>query len=200
MDLEPAPPLRAIMFATKSGSRYESWYALKDSISKCAAGEVSYRLTCWDKTDPVQSYLVVRLKSGMIFEAVGLREEPDALVLYVQGSCIGQLLEKEVEKAAVSWWRRLMGGERLWHFVLRDQLIGYIELKYPVSKTTRLLFHLHNRESLPIGVASVWGREETRFVIPPDAPQIDECYLERVHFLLAIIFRVLICHVDLSSS
>lgn len=199
MNLESDPPLRAIMFATRSGSRYESWYALKDSISKCAAGEVSYRLTYWDKTDPVQSYLVVRLRSGMILEAVGLRAEPAAQELYVQGSCIGQLLEKEAPKA-VSWWRRLMGGERMWHFVVGDHFIGHIELKYPVSKTTRLCFHLHNDVSLPLGVASVWGRDETRFVIPPDTPQISECYLERVHFLLAIIFRVLICHVDLSSS
>jgi len=41
--------------------------------------------------------------------------------------------------------------------------------------------------------AFVWGSPESKFVIRPDSPELNEPYLEKLHFLLAIIFRVMIC-------
>jgi len=93
-----------------------------------------------------------------------------------------------------------LGARRLWQVFLRDTLIGRIECNFCVSNKTRLSLQLSDGTSLPIGLGSVWGREETRFVIPPDTPEVTDGDLETLHFLLAIVFRALIFQLDFSSS
>jgi hypothetical protein len=198
LDAELTTGLRAITFATRSGSDADSWYALKDSLSRRAAGEAAHCVS-FDVTDPVQSYLVVRLLSDIVLEAVIFRSDPMTLLLYHQGAGFARLVEQNVS-APVGWWRRLLGGKRLWMVYANDELLASIVLEYPVRKTTRLLLVCENGLSLPIGVASRWRHKDSSFVIPPDTAEIDNAGLERLHFLVAVIFRIVVCHVDLSSS
>ena len=77
-----------------------------------------------------------------------------------------------------------------------EKTIGTIELEYPVSKKSRLFLQLSNSTSLPLGLASRWGRKETRFVIPPDTPDVADPQLETLHFLLGVLFRTVILRLD----
>jgi hypothetical protein len=189
--------LRAITFGTRTGSRYESWYCLRESPSRRPAGEVSHRIIRWGTTDPIQSYLVVRLRSGLVLEAVGSRAFPSALDLHLAGIAFANLNE-EPRARPKSWFQRAFGGERRWDVYLQGEVLGSIDLKYPVSNRSRLFLKLPEGVTLPIGLGSVWGRTETKFVIPPDAPEVADYAMENLYFLVAVCFRVLIFQLDLS--
>jgi len=79
---------------------------------------------------------------------------------------------------------------------MHDETIGTIELEYPVGKKSRLFVRLKDSTSLPLGLASRWGKKETRFVIPPDTPHVAGPELETLHFLLGVLFRTVILRLD----
>ncbi len=181
--------LRAITFATHTGSESEGWWGLKDHISGSVAGEVCF-CRIRSRTDPVQGYVCVRLSSGALLEAVEFASAPRITHLFARGTALGRMIEEQLPRDA-SWWRRIIGGKRIWQVFLRERMIGSVDLNYPLDKNSRLLLQTVDGTSLPIGLASVWGREETRFVIPPDAPRVNDD-LEALHFLLVIVFRILL--------
>jgi len=198
LNVTQATPLRAMTFATRTGSQSESWYALKDSVAKRACGEVCHS-SFMSKTDPIQDYVVVRLWSGALLEAVEFVSDPGVVYFYVQGTALGRMCEEDVPRPK-TWWQRLLGGTRIWRVLLHEKMIGSVELNYPVTKTTtkatRVFLQLTDGRSLPIGLANVWFRKETTFVIPPDTPTVTDSDLEMLHFLLVIVFRVVVTSLD----
>lgn len=191
LDTKQGISLRAITFATRCGSDSDGWYALKDEVSRRAAGEVSYCRT-YTKTDPVHCYICVRLASGLCLESVEFASARGITHLFAQGRVLGRMVEEELPREK-SLWRRILGGRRAWQVFLHERMIGRIEVTYPVSKRSRLLLHLNTGISLPVGLANLWFRKATRFVIPPDAPAASDDDLEVLHFLINIVFRVLFC-------
>ncbi len=196
--LEQDTPSKAMMFATCTGSDATSRYALKDSVSGKAVGEASY----WSmgrKEDTVGAYVVASLRSSVFLEAVAFQSAPREFQLYRQGIAFGSLVEQDLPKPE-GFWRRFLGGKRLWHVFLQDDMIGQIEFSYPLSKKSRLFLELNDTVSLPIGLASVWFKKDSSFVIPPDTPEVSDPDLETLHFLLAIVFRIAILNLDRCSG
>lgn len=188
--------LRAITFATRTGTESEGWWGLKDHVSGSVAGEVCFR-RIKSKTDPVQGYVCVRLSSGALLEAVEFASAPQITHFFARGTALGRMVEEELPRET-SWWRRIIGGKRLWQVFLHETMIGSVTLTYPLGKKSRLLLQMVGGASLPIGLASVWFREGTRFVIPSDAPRVNDD-LEVLHFLLVVRFRILF-HLDFCTG
>ena len=194
---EPDPPLRNVLYYIRSGNIHESRYGLQDFQSHKVVGQIQHRWKTWGETDPVQIYLGIRFRSGRALEALGFRAEPAILHLFDSGRFLGKVIEKQVAPDK-RWWRRLLGGERLWHLYLGDEFIGVLQLDYPIGKRTVLQVQLHNGVVWPIHVASVWfgGRAASRFVIPPQAPDVPSEELQALYFTLSAVMRIHVCHVD----
>lgn len=196
-DIEKDIPLRAIAFATRWGSESEGWYGLKDTMSGSAAGEVFYCRTC-SKTDPVRFYVCARLASGLVLECVEFASLPRITQFFACGRVLGRMVEEQLPREK-SLWPRILGGRRAWEVFLYEVMIGRIEYAYPLSKHSRLLMQLSTGISLPIGLANVWFRKSTKYVIPPDAPVLGDQHLEVLYFWLNITFRILF-QLDFSAS
>ncbi|HWB08672.1 MAG TPA: hypothetical protein VG826_05590 [Pirellulales bacterium] len=182
------PPLREIMFHHSTGSRCEGWRALRGVQCRRVAGEIVHRTWPSPINDPVESYIGIRLQSGKMLEALGFRCESGALSLYLDGAMFGRIVEKELPRPK-GWWKRLLGGERLWHIFLHDEFIGVVQLAYPVGNTTVLSFQLHNGVALPIRLGTEWFQPATKFVIPPATPHLADVDLETLHFVLSAVMR-----------
>ncbi|HUY91763.1 MAG TPA: hypothetical protein VMV10_23675 [Pirellulales bacterium] len=195
----PDPPLRNLLYYIRSGDRHESRYGLQDLDSRKVVGEILYRWKTWGDGDPVEIYLGIRLRSGRALEAIGFRCEPGTLYLFDNGNRFGRFIEKQLPPDK-RWWRRMLGGERLWHVHLQEEFIGVLQLVYPVGKRTVIHVQLHNGVTWPICVASLAFRKESRFVIPPEAPEVPTDDLKTLYFMLSSIMRLHVCNVDLDST
>lgn len=190
-DITQHIPLRNIAFGTLAGSESGGWWGLRDTVSRRIAGEVIWCRTYTGATDPVHRYICVGLSSGLVLESIEFASAPETAHFFAAGARFGRMVEQQLPEDP-SWWRRFFFGKRAWQVFLHDTMIGSVELQYPLSKKTRLLLQLSGGTSLPIGLACVWFRKSTRFVIPPDTPEVSEPDLEMLHFLLVIVFRILL--------
>lgn len=183
-------PLRSLMFATRTSAGGEYWYALAardEPRRRVWAGEVLYdcrRL----KRDPLIAYLAIRLAWGVVFEGVEMADQPGRLLVAGQGAVLGSVVELETPKPT-SLWRRFVGGTRRWQVSLGDAVVGYIDFEYPVDKKTVLTLQFSDGTALPIRLASLWLKRETKYVIPPQTPSAGDADLEALHFVLSVAFR-----------
>lgn len=190
----PDPPLRDLLYGVRSGNIHESRHGLQDLHSRKYVGQIVHQWQTWDDGDPVDVYLGIGLQSGRAFEAVGFRCEPNTLNLFDSGTSLGRLVEKQLPPDK-RWWRRMLGGERLWHVFLHEEFIGVLQLVYPVGNSTVLQVKLHNGVAWPICLGRVWFRVETRFVIPPDAPPVPTDDLLALYVTLSALMRIHVGHV-----
>lgn len=189
----PEPSLRNLMYGFHAGDDVKSAQGLQDASSRKYVGEIVHRWKTWGDDDPVEVYLGIRLQSRRVLEGIGFRGDPSTLYLFDSGDAIGKLVEKRLPPDK-RWWRRVLGGERLWHLYLHDEFIGVLQLEYQLRHYMVVHLQLHNGVRWPICLRRVWFRQETRFVIPPDAPHVPTAELEALYFTVSAIMRIHVCH------
>jgi len=190
--------LRNIRFGPLQGDEAVGGYSLFGRASDRPVGEAFFRKVT-SSEDPTASYLLIRLGRSVSAEAIAFKDDERRLMVFWEGKSLGGLVEEEII-GHQSWWRRVFARRRLWHVRFGNGGTGRVCLQYPVSRRSRLYVRCDNGVYMPIQLGSVWFRPRTRYVIPPDTPKFGTIERERMHFMLAIVFRTLIICMDQSSD
>ena len=181
------------------------------------------------KRDPhVAAYLGVKM-GNTTFEGILDACDRKRLTICHNGSPYGAIVEvpEETDKPT-SLWQRLFRGKRKWKILVGDNRCGDVSLQYPVFLSHQLFFRMNNGIELPIsvsrranmssggGVRCVSGlvgallkmekpkQEYGDMIIPLNTPRYCgsgcDYNIERMHFLLNVLFRTLFMHLDFDGS